>query len=68
MTKFLALNISVSEDGFMAGPNQSEDSPLGERGELLHSWAFATQAFKEWHGESGGATGIYIDPLSKREN
>ncbi len=58
MTKFLALNISVSEDGFMAGPNQSEDSPLGERGELLHSWAFATEAFKEWHGESGGSTGI----------
>ena len=58
MTKFLALNISVFEDGFMAGPNQPVDSPLGTNGELLHSWAFATQAFKKWHGESGGATGI----------
>ncbi len=60
MTKFLALNISVSHDGFMAGPNQSEDNPLGQNGELLHSWAFATQAFQEWHGEngkSGGSTG-----------
>lgn len=58
MTKFLALNISVSEDGFMAGVDQSVNSPLGLRGELLHSWAFVTEAFKQWHGESGGSTGI----------
>ncbi|MDP1711693.1 MAG: dihydrofolate reductase family protein [Candidatus Nanopelagicaceae bacterium] len=58
MTKFLALNISVSHDGFMAGPNQSESNPLGENGALLHSWAFATHAFQEWHGESGGSTGV----------
>jgi len=61
MSKFLALNISVSEDGFMAGANQSETSPLGENGELLHSWAFATQAFQEWHGQVGGTSGIDND-------
>ena len=61
MTKFLALNISVSEDGFMAGEKQSKDSPLGKRGELLHSWAFETEGFKKWHGETGGTTGIDND-------
>jgi dihydrofolate reductase len=61
MSKYLALNISVSEDGFMAGPNQSEVSPLGENGDLLHSWAFATEAFQEWHGNMGGTVGIDND-------
>ena len=54
MSKFLALNISVSEDGFIAGANQSGKFPLGEKGELLHSWAFATEAFQKWHGDVGG--------------
>ena len=58
MSKFLALNISVSEDGFMAGANQSEECPLGENGELLHSWVFATEAFKKWNGNVGGTVGI----------
>ena len=61
MSKFLALNISLSEDGFMAGTNQSETSPLGRNGELLHSWVFATAAFQEWHGQHGGASGIDND-------
>lgn len=61
MSRFLALNISASEDGFIAGPNQSESSPLGENGELLHDWAFATRAFQEWHEQSGGTVGIDDD-------
>ena len=65
MSKFLALNISVSEDGFMAGANQSENSPLGENGELLHSWAFATEAFQEWHGNIGGTVGIDNDFIKR---
>ena len=61
MTKFLALNISVSRDGFMAGPHQSLDAPLGVGGPALHSWAFVTKSFKEWHGESGGTVGLDND-------
>ena len=34
------FQISVSADGFMAGPNQSIDEPLGEGGEALHQWYF----------------------------
>lgn len=65
MTKFLALNISISEDGFMAGSEQSLESPLGQRGELLHSWVFKTEAFKKWHDESGGSLGIDNDYIEK---
>ena len=65
MSKFLALNISISEDGFMAGVNQSEAVPLGEGGDLLHSWAFATEAFQEWHGETGGSVGIDNDYIRR---
>lgn len=31
---------AISLDGFTAGPNQSLDEPLGEGGELLHTWMF----------------------------
>ena len=65
MSKFLALNISVSEDGFMAGPNQSETAPLGKNGELLHSWAFATESFQKWHGGSSGTVGIDNDYIER---
>ncbi len=42
--------ISISLDGYMAGPNQSEAHPLGEDGEGLHEWAFKQAAFAEMHG------------------
>jgi dihydrofolate reductase len=47
--------ISISLDGYMAGPNQSEANPLGEGGEALHEWAFRQASFKEMHdlGDAG---------------
>jgi dihydrofolate reductase len=42
--------ITISLDGYMAGPNQSAENPLGEGGEALHEWAFKTAAFSEMHG------------------
>jgi dihydrofolate reductase len=41
-------------DGFVAGPNQSEENPLGERGERLHDWAFSLGAWRESHAKQGG--------------
>ena len=32
----LRCHISISLDGFVAGPNQTEENPLGEGGERLH--------------------------------
>jgi dihydrofolate reductase len=38
------LSMSISADGFVAGPNQSEDNPLGEGGLALHAWHLGDQA------------------------
>ena len=50
----LRLHISTSLDGYVAGPHQSENNPLGEGGEALHEWAFELRAFREPHGMKGG--------------
>ncbi len=47
-------NISVSVDGYVAGPNQSLENPLGEGGESLHDWIVALKAWREPHGLEGG--------------
>jgi dihydrofolate reductase len=46
--------ISISLDGFGAGPNQSHEHPLGEGGMRLHDWVFATDAWRAQHGQEGG--------------
>lgn len=48
------FEISVSVDGFVAGPNQSEENPLGEGGEQLHEWVVKLAAWREPHGREGG--------------
>jgi dihydrofolate reductase len=50
----LKFEISVSLDGFVAGPNQSLEHPLGEGGEQLHEWAFKLEAWRRAHGREGG--------------
>ena len=48
------VDISMSLDGFVAGPNRTLDTPLGQGGELLHEWVIATKSWREVHGKSGG--------------
>ena len=50
----LRFNISMSLDGFVAGPNQSLEHPLGEGGMQLHEWAFELAAWRKPHGQDGG--------------
>jgi dihydrofolate reductase len=50
----LVLDISMSLDGFVAGPNATLDEPLGEGGERLHEWIFGLEAWRERHGFEGG--------------
>ena len=50
----LRFNISMSLDGFIAGPHQSEQEPLGEGGMQLHEWVFGLEAWRESHGREGG--------------
>ena len=47
-------HIAISLDGFVAGPNQSPEHPLGEGGMRLHEWAFNTHGWREEHGYEGG--------------
>jgi dihydrofolate reductase len=48
------VHIAVSADGYVAGPNQSLENPLGEGGESLHEWVVALRAWRERHGMEGG--------------
>jgi dihydrofolate reductase len=50
----LRCDISISLDGCVAGPNQSEANPLGEGGEHLHEWVFSLGAWRQLHGMEGG--------------
>jgi dihydrofolate reductase len=50
----LRCHISISLDGCVAGPNQSEENPLGEGGEGLHDWVVPLAAWREAHGREGG--------------
>ncbi len=52
----LRFEISISVDGFVAGPNQSEENPLGEGGESLHEWVVELGAWRQAHGREGGKT------------
>jgi dihydrofolate reductase len=56
MARFF-LDISMSLDGFVAGPNQTLEQPLGEGGEQLHEWAFRLASWRAPHGMEGGETG-----------
>jgi dihydrofolate reductase len=47
-------DISISLDGYVAGPNQTLEEPLGRGGEQLHDWLVATKAWRETHGMEGG--------------
>ncbi len=63
----LTLDITMSLDGFIAGPDQTLERPLGEGGERLHEWLFALASFRERHGLSGGEvnadTAVYEESL-----
>jgi dihydrofolate reductase len=50
----LTLEISMSLDGFIAGPNRTVEQPLGDGGDQLHEWMFGLASFRERHGLSGG--------------
>lgn len=50
------VSMAMSLDGFVAGPNQSFENPLGEGGMRLHEWLFELEAFQAEHGGGGGTT------------
>jgi dihydrofolate reductase len=50
----LTFDITMSLDGFIAGPNATVEQPLGEGGERLHEWIFGLASWRESHGLEGG--------------
>jgi dihydrofolate reductase len=48
------FQLAVSLDGFVAGPDQSEENPLGVRGLELHQWVFPLEVWRRQQGEEGG--------------
>jgi dihydrofolate reductase len=55
----------MSLDGYVAGPNQSPDNPIGEGGMRLHEWAFQSASWREQHGLSGGETNTDSEVLEE---
>ena len=58
----------MSLDGFVAGPNQSLQAPLGIGGERLHEWVVALETWRRAHGKTGGdvneSTAVMEDELA----
>jgi dihydrofolate reductase len=52
------IHITMSLDGYAAGPDQSLEEPLGKGGEAIHEWMIATRSWREQHGQEGGAAGV----------
>jgi dihydrofolate reductase len=48
------VDITMSLDGFIAGPNDGPEQGLGEGGERLHEWVFRLASWREPHGLEGG--------------
>jgi dihydrofolate reductase len=59
------VNITMSLDGFVAGPNQSEHDPLGVGGEQLHEWLTSLTAFREAHGDEDGGEVNASTPIAE---
>jgi dihydrofolate reductase len=59
------FDTSMSLDGFITGPNDGVDQPLGEGGERLHEWVYGLARWRERHGLEGGTTDSDADVLEE---
>jgi dihydrofolate reductase len=57
----VTCDLSMSLDGYVAGPDQTLEEPLGRGGEQLHEWAMRVNSFRERHGMGSGETGTDDD-------
>jgi len=60
------VDITMSLDGFVAGPNPTLEEPLGKNGEELHEWALESAAWREQHGLEGGETNVDSEVIAER--
>ncbi len=62
----VSCDISISLDGFVAGPNQRLEEPIGEGGLRLHQWIFETAAWRAQQGSTGGEDGVDSNVVEHR--
>lgn len=63
----VTADLSISLDGYAAGPEQTREEPLGKGGEALHEWALRLASWRRAHGREGGETGDDDAVLAERE-
>ena len=61
MSRVRVHAVTLSLDGYMAGPGQDLANPLGIGGTLIHEWIFATRTGREMIGKPGGDEGLDDD-------
>ena len=61
----LAVDISMSLDGFVAGPNPTLERPLGDGGDGLHEWALSLASWRQPHGLPGGETNASTEVMEE---
>jgi dihydrofolate reductase len=58
-------DVTMSLDGFITGPNDSVDLPIGEGGERLHQWIYDQESWQKGYGREGGTTGPENDLIAE---
>jgi dihydrofolate reductase len=61
----VTFEITMSLDGFVAGPNQTLEEPLGRGGEQLHDWVVKTASWRERHGQEGGEANVDSEVMAE---
>jgi hypothetical protein len=56
MPRLRVHNLAMSVDGYVAGPGQDVDNPLGVGGPRLHEWVFETRTGRGMLGQDGGSS------------
>jgi dihydrofolate reductase len=61
----ILVDLSISLDGYAAGPRPTLEEPLGAGGEALHEWAFGALKWREQHGLEGGADDVDSEEIER---
>jgi dihydrofolate reductase len=64
----LRYAVSMSADGFVAGPGQSREHPLGVRGELLHQWMRELAIWRSQAGLTGGVVNASTEVIAREDD
>jgi dihydrofolate reductase len=62
----VTAHMSMSLDGYVAGPNAGAGNPLGDGGVIIQQWMFDLASFRAMQGLSGGQTNADDKELRER--